>query len=276
MSADSAGPLRRPPNVPRGLRGRLGRPVWRERRLFAEYREVRDHPVWTGEGFPDGVGRPAVLLGGWMASPRSIGAIAHVLGEAGWAPHIPPIGRNAGAAYQAIDTAVADLRELVETSGAPVTLIGHSRGGQYARVIAVRHPELVAGVVTVSAPVRIRYPPFLVVNAPANAFDFLVRRGLLGPVDERREAQVDQDQVAPFPDGVPYVSIWSRTDGLVDWRFCLDPAARDLEVDATHLGICNSVEGITAVGEALRWIDATNATVTDPPDGVSPVDPAAR
>ena len=260
IASDGSTPRPLPP-TPRGLRGRLGRPVWQEFRGFGEYREVREHPVWQGEGIPDGRGRPVILLGGWMASPRSIGALAHVLGNAGWNPQIPAIGRNAGAAYEAIDTTVDHLRELTASTGEPVTVIGHSRGGQYARIIAVRHPELVASVVTVSARVRVRYPPFLVVNAPANAFDFLVRRGLLGPVEEPREDAVDVDQQLPFPVTIPYVSIWSRTDGLVDWRFCLDPAAHDIEVDATHLGICNSIEGATAVGEALRLIDAGDPRV---------------
>lgn len=265
------------PAVPTGLRGRLGRPVWRELRGFKEYKALREHPIWQGEGVPEGRGRPALLLGGWMASPRSIGAIEHVLGAAGWAPHLPAVGRNAGAAYEAIDVAAVDLRRLVDTTGERVTLIGHSRGGQYVRILAVRHPELVAGIVTVSAPVRVRYPPFVAVNVPANTFDFLVRRGLLGPVEEPREDQVDIDQRLPFPPEVPYVTVFSKTDGLVDWRLCLDPAADEVSVDATHLGICNSIAGLSGIAEALRRLDADPRRTRPRAGGVSPeVDPNAR
>jgi triacylglycerol lipase len=42
----------------------------------------------------------------------------------------------------------------------------------------------------------------------------------------------------PFPPGVPYVAMYSRTDGIVDWRACLDRGATEhVEVDASHLGM---------------------------------------
>jgi hypothetical protein len=41
----------------------------------------------------------------------------------------------------------------------------------------------------------------------------------------------------PFPDEVGYLSIYSRTDGIVDWRACLDPEADEhVEVKASHIG----------------------------------------
>ena len=36
----------------------------------------------------------------------------------------------------------------------------------------------------------------------------------------------------PFPDEVGYVSLYSRSDGIVDWRSCLDPAADELSRSA--------------------------------------------
>ncbi len=235
--------------------------MWNELRAPREYRELREHPVWDGEGIAPGRGRRIMLLGGWMAAPRSTGALAEALERAGWRPHRPAIGRNAKAAYAAIDVAVDDLRSALETDGEPMTVLGHSRGGQYARIIGVRHPELVSSIVTLSAPTRVRYPPFIAVNWPANVFDVMVRRGWFGAVEEPREDEVDVDQQRPFPDEVPWVAIWSKTDGLVDWRFCVDDAALNLEIDASHLGVCNSTAGLVAVGRALELVDRHGADV---------------
>jgi triacylglycerol lipase len=33
------------------------------------------------------------------------------------------------------------------------------------------------------------------------------------------------------------VSIYSRSDGIVDWHACLDPHARCVEVDGSHCGM---------------------------------------
>jgi hypothetical protein len=59
------------------------------------------------------------------------------------------------------------------------------------------------------------------------------------------------DFAADFPPGVGFVSIYSRTDGIVKWRACLDPAAEHIEVEASHLGMAFNVAVYRAVAEAL-------------------------
>ena len=61
---------------------------------------------------------------------------------------------------------------------------------------------------------------------------------------------------APFPSGIRYVSIYSRSDGIVDWRSCLDPAAEHVEVDASHIGMAVSVPVYRAVAAALAAASA--------------------
>jgi hypothetical protein len=55
----------------------------------------------------------------------------------------------------------------------------------------------------------------------------------------------------PFPRGVGYLSVYSRTDGIVDWRSCLDPAARHHEISASHLGMAVNANAYRAVADAL-------------------------
>jgi triacylglycerol lipase len=41
----------------------------------------------------------------------------------------------------------------------------------------------------------------------------------------------------PFPEGVRFLSLYSRSDEVVHWEACLDPAAEQLEVATSHVGM---------------------------------------
>jgi hypothetical protein len=56
----------------------------------------------------------------------------------------------------------------------------------------------------------------------------------------------------PFPEDVGYISVYSRSDGIVDWRSCLDPYADEhVEVHASHCGMGVNAQAFLAVAEAL-------------------------
>ncbi len=235
----------------RGLVGWFGRPVFLEARSPFELRALRRSPYWRGEGIPAGEHRPVLVIPGFMASPTSADALVHVLRRAGWDAEIAKVGRNSGPAYTGLEQAGRDLFDMIDRHGRPVTIIGHSRGGQFGRILAVRHPELVRGVIAVGAPLLLKYPRFAPVRIPIEMLEISWRRGAFGPVFPDREAAVDRDRFQPFPTKVEFVSIYSRTDGIVDWRACVDPAADLIEVSASHTGLINSVPGIRAVARAL-------------------------
>jgi hypothetical protein len=50
---------------------------------------------------------------------------------------------------------------------------------------------------------------------------------------------------------VPYVALYSRTDGIVNWRSCLDPSAELVEVRASHLGMGLNAEVYAELANAL-------------------------
>ena len=137
-----------------------------------------------------------------------------------------------------------------------MAIIGQSRGGIFARVLAVRRPDLVSGVVTLGSPTvnQLRAHPFVLAQI------FLV--GTLGtgriPGMFRMSClrgacchDFRHDVVADFPPEVGYTALYSRTDGVVDWRACLDPAAEQIEVRASHLGMGMNAEVYAEVGNAL-------------------------
>ncbi len=234
-----------------GLAGWFGRPVFLEARSPFEMRALRRSPLWHGEGVPDGRRRPILVIPGFMASPTSADALVHVLRQAGWHAEIAKVGRNSGPAYTGLEQSQRDLLDLVNRFGRPVTVIGHSRGGQFARILAVRHPQLVTGVVAVGAPLLTKYPRFAPVRIPIEMLEITWRRGTFGPVYPDLEAEVDRDRFRPFPLDVDFTSIYSRNDGIIDWRACLDPAADLIEVSASHTGLISSVPGVRAVARVL-------------------------
>ncbi len=237
--------------VPRGIVGMFARPVWLEARAPFERRALRRSDLWLGQGIPAGEGRPVLIIPGFMSGSHKAKPLAHVLDSAGWNVQIAKVGFNAGPAYHSVDAATADLETLVEQTQQQVTIIGHSRGGQFGRVLAVRHPDSVSRVIAIGAPLRTKYPHFVVVKLPAETLDKVWRLGAFGVVAPEREQAVDDDRYVTFPDAVDLVSIYSRNDGIVDWRYCFDPAAEMVEITGSHLGLVNSITGIQAIANAL-------------------------
>lgn len=234
-----------------GISAWVGRPVWNEFRKPAELRKLRASSLWRGEDVPQGHGRPLLIVPGFLANPTSAVALEHILNNAGWTVRVAAVGRNAGPAISSVDACLRAIDSLIEATGEKVAIIGHSRGGQFGRVIAVEHPELVRQVIAVGCPMRTKYPKYLVVKVPAEVLDRIWRSGVLGRVDPQEEEWVDSRRYLPFPDSVELVSVYSRSDGVIDWRLCLDPAAVNIEVTASHQGLFNSIGGVSGIARAL-------------------------
>ena len=56
----------------------------------------------------------------------------------------------------------------------------------------------------------------------------------------------------PLAAGLPFTAVYSRRDGVVDWRACLDPQAQAVEVGASHVGMAVDPSVHRAVLRALR------------------------
>jgi len=241
-------PLPRPAGA---LWGLVSRPSWRELRLRQEGRDLEAHPIWTGTGVPPGQGRHIVLVPGFLAGARSLSMLEPWLQRCGWDTRRAPVGRNHQPGEHVVELLEEWLAETTAMEGGPVPVIGHSRGGQEARVLAVRHPDAVSLLVTLGAPHRVLYPPHLVVRAPAAALQLAawIRRSRPDLTGHRR---YEADRVGPFPSSVPFVSVYSHSDGFLDWRLSLDPAAEHVEIDCTHLGLAASVPAFEAIARALK------------------------
>jgi triacylglycerol lipase len=137
-----------------------------------------------------------------------------------------------------------------------VTIVGHSLGGLMARGLAGRRPDLVDAIVTLGSPILAPGAAHPVLLFDLKLMTRLQRAGLGRMMGEdctsgecARESWT-QAQV-PLARGVDFTSVFSRRDGIIDWRSCLDPQATTVEVGTSHLGMAFDPVVLDVVSEAL-------------------------
>lgn len=231
-------------------------PLWRESLAGIEAAALFRSSVWRGGGVPDGEGRPVLLIPGFMAGDGSLATMTRWLRENGYRTRRAGIRANVGCSEDYLQRLETRLEELAAASGERVAIIGQSRGGIFARVLATRRPDLVSGIVTLGSPTvrQLSAHPFVlaqvfVVGALGTGrFPGMFRMSCLrGACCERFRAEL----TGAFPAEVGFTALYSRTDGVVDWRACLDPAATLVEVRASHIGMGANAEVYAEVGHAL-------------------------
>lgn len=217
-------------------------PLWREAGAGLELAALLMDPVWRGAGVADGGGRSVLLVPGLLASDRSLLLMAHWLHRRGYRPWTGGLRSNCDCADRTVDRLAQRLEARAATIGERVAVIGQSRGGVLARALAVRCPDLVSGVVALGSPLLDQLAVHPLVHGAVRRVAALGDRGVAGMFSsECRDgpccARFREHLAAPFPPDVALVAVFSRTDGVVDWRACLDPAARHVEVHSSHVGM---------------------------------------
>jgi triacylglycerol lipase len=231
-------------------------PIWREGRVAFEHAALLRDPLLRGAGVPRGDGAPVLLVPGFMAGDPSLGTMARWLRRVGYRPCRAGIRANVDCAERALERLERQLEGFAERHRRKVEIVGHSRGGSLARMLAVRRPELVAGVVTLGSPVTDQLAVHPLVRAHVEAVSFLGSAGVRGLFtrecsDGECCARARADASGAFPADVRLVAVYSRTDGIVDWRACLDPAARQIEVRCSHVGMGVSADVFRVVADVL-------------------------
>jgi hypothetical protein len=56
----------------------------------------------------------------------------------------------------------------------------------------------------------------------------------------------------PLTPHVRALAIYSRSDGCVSWRACLDPCARQIEVESSHTGMSVNLEAYRVLAEIFE------------------------
>jgi triacylglycerol lipase len=208
---------------------------------------------------------PVLLVPGFMAGDTTLTAMARFLRAEGLRTYRSQIHVNAGCTREAADRLERRLESIAIRRDRKVTIVGHSLGGMLARGLAARRPDLVEGIVAMGSPVLAPGAIHRLLAWDAAMLAKLTRAGVRGLMSEDcvggecARLSWEESQLALDP-GVAFTAIYSRRDGIVDWRACLDPAATTVEVRTSHCGMAVDPIVMDHVLEALRAQQLSRAT----------------
>ena len=217
---------------------------------------------------------PVLLVPGFMAGDATLSAMASFLRHQGFRTYRAQIRVNAGCTREAADRLERRIETIAIRRNRKVTVVGHSLGGMLARGLASRRPDLIEGIVSMGSPVLAPGAVHKVLAWDAEMLARLTRAGFRGMMSadcfggECARLSFEESKLPIDPD-LAFTAIYSRRDGIVDWRACLDPAAEHVEVRTSHVGMAVDPVVMDHVLTALRAQQLRRASrQEDPADEV--------
>jgi pimeloyl-ACP methyl ester carboxylesterase len=192
----------------------------------------------------EGDGHPVLVLPAFTTSDLASAPLRAVLRLKGYATYGWKLGWNIGPHDHVVRGMSRRLTVLRHEHDRRLTLIGWSLGGVYARELARRHPDAVRQVITLASPYRFRR---------GDRSHASILYDLLAPSVERFLPETEPEE-SRTPLTVPATSIYTRTDGVVGWRACIDspgPGRENIEVRGTHSGLLFNLAAIAAITDRL-------------------------
>jgi pimeloyl-ACP methyl ester carboxylesterase len=168
-----------------------------------------------------------VLVPGWRAPPASMIPLRNFLRFLGHDARDWELGVNEGRPERDAPRLAEQVNRIASAAGRPVTLVGWSLGGTVARETARQAPAAIAQVITYGTPV---------VGGPTHT----IGARSYGPEESARISALLEELDAAAPISVPITAIYTRRDGIVSWRACIDrtsPEVRHVEVSSTHISM---------------------------------------
>ena len=221
---DRSGKIRRPSHVAT-LREGLS--------YFAFYSPPPDPAEFTS-----GNDHVVLLVPGLFTSDKVNQYLKRFLNACGYRAFGWGLGVNWGPTPYLVRGLRARLAELRAIEGGPVSVIGLSLGGLFARDLAHECPDDVRQVITIVSPFHL---PTATVIEPIIQLSALC---YAPAIDVARLA-------SPLP--VPATAIYTRDDGIVAWESCRtdDVNCETIEVDGTHFAACRNPKVFRAVAQRL-------------------------
>jgi pimeloyl-ACP methyl ester carboxylesterase len=243
-------------------------------------RKVRASMPYAGHHRPAAV-EPVLLVPGFMAGDYTLVGMAAMLRGAGYRTYRSNIFMNMGCTREAADRLEKRVEAIAMHRGRKVSIVGHSLGGMLARALAGRRPDLIAGIVSMGSPILAPGAVHDVLAKDAELLTRLTRAGFGGLMSEDciagdcARASFEETH-APLDPEVGFTAIYSKRDGIVDWKACIDPAAIPVEVTASHVGMALDPLVFDVVRDALEGQKVSRANRLAGPHAAVTLRPAAH
>jgi len=230
---------------------------WTEALFAAEVLFLHATPVYYGFGVPRGDGSAVVIIPGFLGTDLYLMELHGWLERIGYRPYFSGIGINAECPNLLVQRHLNQTIEkaLTETERR-IHLIGHSLGGVIARAVAGQRPGDVASVITLAAPFRSISTSRTIRHATEAIRQRIQqehgRRVLPECYTGRCTCNFVDSLKHDMPDSMLETAIYTRDDGIVDWRYCTtrNPEV-DFEVPGTHIGMAFNPSVYTIVADRL-------------------------
>jgi pimeloyl-ACP methyl ester carboxylesterase len=231
--------------------------LWTEALFGAEILLLHATPVYYGFGVPRGDQSGVVIIPGFLGTDLYLTELHGWLERIGYRAYFSGIGINAECPNLLIQRHLTEtVNRALDETGQRIHLIGHSLGGVIARSMAAQRPRDVASVTTLASPIRGTAANRAVLHAAdAVRLQILQEHGesvLPHCYTGRCTCNFIGSLRRDVPRSMLQTAIYTRHDGIVDWRYCItDNSEDDFEVPGTHIGMAFNPAAYSIVAERL-------------------------
>ncbi len=232
-------------------------PIWKEALFAADLLLLHSSPTYYGFGIPRGDGSAVVVIPGFLGTDAYLSQLHTWLSRIGYRPYFSGIGLNAECPNLLIESRLDGLlTRAFEETGRKLHLIGHSLGGIIARSAAAQNPSMISSVITLASPFRGTVAHRSVLQAANAVRKRIIKEhgdGVLpGCYTGKCTCNFLDSLRHELPESVLETAIYTRSDGIVDWRYCrTDNPSADFEVPGTHIGLVFNSSVYRVIGNRL-------------------------
>jgi pimeloyl-ACP methyl ester carboxylesterase len=197
-----------------------------------------------------------VLVPGFLGGDYTLAVMATWLRRIGYRPAVCGFVINTDCSERGLERIEERVARLQEQSGRRIALVGHSRGGHFARAVAARRPDAVSHAVSLGADLQAMFhcsaPTLAAVEGARRVLQRTGRARQEQCLTHRCQCAFTAGFNAPFPsDLVHLTSIYSKGDGVVRWQAQIVPYADCVEVTGSHVGLIFNRRSYRAIAAAL-------------------------